>query len=342
MIATTKEPRTARARRGLAFRTVISLAALGAVVYFFVRERDLFTGFGLLITHLDWPWVVLGFAAEMASIPALAEAQLLVLGSAGVKADRKRMNMLTLASNAISLSVPAGVAFAEGYSFAKYRSFGANSAIAAWSELASGAIAFSALAGVALVGALIAGGPAQSIVLPVLAVVFAGSVGAAVLFRHPPLLVRALEWLQGHAGRRIGRAFDRMTKETRDTIRSLTNVRPAVSLWATAGLLSGVNWFLDVVCLAVSFKAVRAAVPWGIVLLAFAGSKVVTSIGVTPGGLGIVEGGLVAVFVAYKTPAAAAGAAVLVYRALTLIGLVGIGWAFVPILARRVGPSTNR
>jgi hypothetical protein len=69
------------------------------------------------------------------------------------------------------------------------------------------------------------------------------------------------------------------------------------------------------------------------VLLAFAGSKVVTSIGITPGGLGLVEGGLVATFVAYGLPGADAGAAVLVYRALTLIGLVGIGWLVVAMLA---------
>jgi hypothetical protein len=99
--------------------------------------------------------------------------------------------------------------------------------------------------------------------------------------------------------------------------------------WASAWGLSVVNWLLDAACLALAFAAVRSRVPWGAVLLAFAGSKVVTSIGITPGGLGVVEGGLVATFVAYGLSGADAGAAVLVYRALTLIGLVGIGWGVV-------------
>jgi uncharacterized membrane protein YbhN (UPF0104 family) len=60
---------------------------------------------------------------------------------------------------------------------------------------------------------------------------------------------------------------------------------------------------------------------------------VVSSIGITPGGLGLVEGGLVATFVAYGVSGAGAGAAVVVYRALTLIGLVGIGWLGVVLLA---------
>ena len=67
--------------------------------------------------------------------------------------------------------------------------------------------------------------------------------------------------------------------------------------------------------------------------MAFAGTKVVSSIGITPGGLGIVEGGLVATFVAYGSPGAVAVAAVIVYRALTLIGLVGVGWVVAGILS---------
>jgi uncharacterized protein (TIRG00374 family) len=106
-----------------------------------------------------------------------------------------------------------------------------------------------------------------------------------------------------------------------------------MALWTSVWGLSALNWVLDAICLALAFKAVGSRIPWGAVLLAFAGSKVVTSIGITPGGLGIVEGGLVATFVAYGLPGADAGAAVLVYRALTLIGLVGIGWLFVALLA---------
>jgi uncharacterized protein (TIRG00374 family) len=73
--------------------------------------------------------------------------------------------------------------------------------------------------------------------------------------------------------------------------------------------------------------------PWGAVLLAFSSSKVLSSIGITPGGLGLVEGSMVATFVAYGVPGASAGAAVLVYRALTLIGLVGLGWLVVAVQA---------
>jgi putative heme transporter len=319
-------------RRATLLRYALGLAAIGAVAYFFVRERDLFAGFGATISRLNWVWVVVAFAAELASVPPLAEAQRILLRAGGVESDRLQMNLVTLASNAISTSVPAGVAVAEGYSFTRYRRFGADTAVAAWSELAIGAITFCALAVLALVGAVIAGGGAEPILLPVLSVVVAGSAGAALLFRHPQFMLRTLDWSQAHLGP-VGRLLGRLTQGFRQTARSLGHVRPSMGLWAAAWGLSVPNWLLDAVCLALSFAAVGARIPWGAVLLAFAGAKVVTSIGITPGGLGVVEGGLVATFVAYGVAGAHAGAAVLVYRALTLIGLVGIGWVAVAVLA---------
>lgn len=319
-------------RRSRLLRVAVEVAAIGAVAYFFVRERDLFTGFGATLSSLEWSWVGLAFAAELASVPPLAEAQRLVLRAGGIEADRWQMNLVTLASNAIAVSVPAGMAVAEGYSFSRYRRFGADTAIALWCELASGAIAFCALAGVALAGAVIAGGGAEPILLPILAVVLAGSAGAAMVFRHPLLLVRGLDWMQTHLGR-VGDLVGRLTRSFCESARSLTHVRPSLTTWVTAGALSAVNWLLDALCLALAFAAVDRPIPWGAVLLAFAGSKVLASVGITPGGLGIVEGGLVATFVAYGVPGAAAGAAVLVYRALTLIGLVVIGWLAVALLA---------
>ena len=319
-------------RRSLGLRLLIQVAAIAAVAYFFIHERDLFTGFGATLSSLIWSWVLLGFLAELASVPPLAEQQRILLREAGVESDRFQMNLVTVASNAISLSVPAGVAVAEGYSFIRYRRFGANPATAAWGELASGAIAFSALAAVALVGALIAGGGAEPVLLPLLGFVLLGSVGAAILFKYPLLLVRGLVFLDAHAGR-LGGLLARLTARFTDSARSLVHVRPSWQTWGINWGLSLANWLLDVVCLAFCFKAVGAKIPWGAVLLAFAGSKVVTSVGITPGGLGLVEGGMVATFVAYGVPGADAGAAVLVYRALTLIGLVGIGWGVVAILA---------
>jgi uncharacterized protein (TIRG00374 family) len=311
----------------------LGILAIAAVAFFFFRERHLFLGFGHTLSRLVWLWLVLAFVAEMASTVPLAEAQRIVLAAGGVKIPRPQMILITLASNAISMSVPAGVAVAEGFAYRQYRRFRGTRAATAWGELASGAIAFAALAGIALAGAAVGSASVAVLLLPTLSVVFAGATGAAAVFRHPHVLVAWLEWIEGHVGRRLGGGVARVGARVREMAEGLRGVHPSVSTWAAAFVLSAANWFLDVVSLACSFLAVGGRVPWGAVLLAFAGTKVVSSIAITPGGIGIVEGGLVATFVAYGTPGAVAAAAVLVYRALTLLGLVGVGWVGAGVLA---------
>src|SRR6266536_1588936 len=88
---------TARRRaggRGTLLRVALQVAAVGAVVYFFIRERDLFVGFGDVLSSLDWYWVAIAFVAELASVPPLAEAQRMLLRAggdgAGRRGDRRR------------------------------------------------------------------------------------------------------------------------------------------------------------------------------------------------------------------------------------------------------------
>src|SRR5262249_46844270 len=219
-----------------------------------------------------------------------------------------------------------------GCSLVASRRFGAGILVASWSELVVGAIGCGALAALALPGAVIARGDAEPILLPLLAVVFAGSAGAAMLFRYPRLLVRGLDWIGARFGP-AGGVVSRLTRGVCPTARPLSRVRPSMGLWTAAWGLSALNWLLDAVCLALSFAAVYTAIPWGAVLLAFAGAKVAGGIGITPGGLGVVEGGLVATFIAYGVDGDSAVASVLVYRTLSLVGLVGIGWLAVALLA---------
>ena len=325
--------RSGRERRRHRLRLALHAAAVGLVVVFVYRERHVFQGFASTLGRVRWPWVVAAVAAELASIPPLAEANRVVLRIGGAKPPRWRVILVILASNAISMSAPAGVAIAEGYAYTKFRRFGARKAVAAWVELAVGAIAFSVLAAIGLAGAVVADGRAEAILVAAISVLFVGSAVVALLFRHPPKLVRVVGWMERHVGRRLGGLLERASKRARDMAQALKDVHPSIRAWALVAGLSLVNWLMDVVCLGLSFQAVRVPIPWGAVLLAFAGGKAISSLGITPGGLGLVEGGLVATFVAYGTKSSSAVAAVLVYRAITFVGLVGAGWAVAAVLA---------
>jgi uncharacterized protein (TIRG00374 family) len=320
-------------RGGTIVRVLLSAGAVVAVAVFGYRQRHLFVGFGSAVANARWYWILFAFVAEILSIVPLAEAERVVLRTAGVNAPLGEMIAVTFASNAIASSLPGGVAVAEGYAYKRYRHFGAAEAEAAWAELASGAIAFSALAGLALTGAVIDARRAGPIVIPLLGFVFAGSLGSVEVFRRPELIVRGVDWIERRVGGRLGRVVEQRTKRIQVLVEDLDDVDPSLNTWAWAFALSEFNWLLDAVCLGFLFLALRASIPSAAILLAFAGTKVLSSIGVTPGGLGIVEGGMVATFVAYGVPGADAAAVALVYRGLTLIGLVGFGWAMVAVLS---------
>ncbi len=105
--------------------------------------------------------------------------------------------------------------------------------------------------------------------------------------------------------------------------------------WARLSLgMAGYTVLLFVLLLA-CLQVTGADVPWPVVLLAFCVERLATLIGLTPGGLGLVEIGLASALVAAPGVApAAVAAAVLVYRALTfgleipVGGLLLLGWSW--------------
>ena len=88
------------------------------------------------------------------------------------------------------------------------------------------------------------------------------------------------------------------------------------------------NWLADAAVLAVSIRAVGAAVPWHDLLLVYGSGIAAQSLNITPGGLGVAEGTLSLALVATGLRASQALAAVLLYR-LASFWLVALpdGWS---------------
>ena len=83
-------------------------------------------------------------------------------------------------------------------------------------------------------------------------------------------------------------------------------------------VLALVNWLVAVACLAASVVAVGGTIPWKELLIIWSAGTGAGYVGLTPGGVEVVEVALTAAFVAAGSSASVALGAVLVYRAVTL------------------------
>jgi uncharacterized protein (TIRG00374 family) len=81
----------------------------------------------------------------------------------------------------------------------------------------------------------------------------------------------------------------------------------------TVGLAAG-YWGFDIICLLLVMLAFHQTLAPDKVVIAYAVANVVGTFSPTPGGLGAVEGVMIALLVGFGMPSAAAVAAVLVYR----------------------------
>jgi Lysylphosphatidylglycerol synthase TM region len=97
--------------------------------------------------------------------------------------------------------------------------------------------------------------------------------------------------------------------------------------WAQLMGFALLNWLYDCFVLIASLEALRIPVPWRGIFVIYGLTQIAATIPITPGGLGVVEGGLVALLQAYGVPTEQAFAGTIVYRIVSFWGLVPIGWA---------------
>jgi putative heme transporter len=277
--------------------------------------------------HLRWAWVLLGVVAEAGSFLAFALLQRRMLRAGGVDVAIGPMAAITMAANAITNSLPAGSAIAPVYSFRQYRHRGADQVLAGWSVVTTFVAASIALAVVAAAGASVAGAEGASLdLVGVIVTVLVLAVAMGVVFVQKRALVwtvsavlhlyhRLTGWPRGELAHHIDRIILR-----------LTVVRLSPGQMAGALRLALANWLLDCSCLAVSFLAVGAGVPWKGLLLAYGAGQLAANLPITPGGLGVVEGSLTIALVAFGGAAPWTVVAVLLYRVLSFWLALPVGW----------------
>jgi uncharacterized membrane protein YbhN (UPF0104 family) len=125
---------------------------------------------------------------------------------------------------------------------------------------------------------------------------------------------------------RVDSAYRRTVVATRmfvhDAIRSGRTVSTANLALATAFAVT--NWLTDLLCFAASARAFGVPVDLATLATIYLGAQIIRQVPLTPGGIGLIETGLLAGLTSAGAPAAAAAATVLTYRVLS-------NWVIVPI-----------
>lgn len=350
----------AKSPRRRVVEVVVSLVAVVAIFVFAIPAIS-DSGYGEIwdeLTRLSagqlvellvvWLLVMLAYTGVLtAALPGLRHAQALVVNLAG---------------SAVSNVVPFGGAVGVGATYAMTMSWGFGPSAITLAVLVTGVWNVFVKLGVpvlALVVLVLGGQAAAQLVPPAVLGVVALAAGVAAMYlvlRSEHLAARIGEVVDrvGQAlGRRLGRPrFDgrALIVGFRDHSIGLLRTRWApLTFWMVVFNLG--QFVLLLMCVR-ALGADTAQLGWMEVLAAFALANLLTTIAVTPSGVGFVEAGTTAALIAFGGPAAASAAAVFLFRGFTYLLEIPLGalawgvWAArgswrrpLPDRASRAGPG---
>jgi uncharacterized protein (TIRG00374 family) len=334
-------------RPGRDLRVVVRYAVgvlLGCVVLvLLVGKRGELAAARHQLASVSGDWVVAAIAAETVSLLAFAWLQHRVLHLSGTTMPLPGLFLLTLANDAIANSVPGEPAVSSAYRYRYYRRRGATSASAGWTIftiLIAQAVGMSLLL---LLGVLVAlAGSTSTLGAGVTVIGLVIVLGAgAILIRRDLVLrlasaaVRGVDRLTRRSARPSGpqRTLAARIEGTLTRMREIPlGPRSTVTVVAIATAV----WWCDFLCLVCSFRAVHSPIPWHGVMLAYGVAQVVGSFPIVPGGLGLVEGSLAVVLVAYGAGRVPAVSAALAFRIVNFWLAIVVGWLSAGLIAHNL------
>ncbi len=310
---------------------IILVLIAAATVVAFLRWPQVIDSVTADIRRLNGAWVVPAIALAGLSMLTAALQQRRVLRAAGLSLPLRSMMAITLAGNAVSVTLPlAGSTAGTAFTYMQLKKRGADVPTATWALATCGIISTTVLAVVLGVGAGVTGDGATSVVGAVAVLLGIVPIGVLLMALRSPM-VRA------HAERIAGRVIDRLHRSKHGTDR-LTSVVVARAFermagfrvgWragAAASAYSAMNWVTDAACLAVCVSALGVPVPWTHLVIIYGATLGAASLSFTPAGIGIVESAIAVALVQSGVPTSAAIVAALLYRAVSCWLALGVGW----------------
>jgi putative heme transporter len=334
-------------RRRVILRAAVPAALIAAVFGLALPRVASYRAVWASTDAMTWPYALLVGAAATASMMAYWILIRAVLPGIGLR----QAAAVSLGSNAVAGTLPAGGAVAVGVSWAMLSSWGLSTADYVLYTLVTGIWNLFTLMGLPVLAVLVmatASRPDATMITGAavgLALLAAMAGGLGLLLHSEASALRASRVLQyglAIAARLARRAPPASVVGSLPGFRDRARDLLAARGWriAAATVASHLTlWLVLLACLrAVSLS--QARLPWQTSLAAFSVIRLLTAIPVTPGGLGITELGLIGILAggAGHTVSAQVTAAVLMYRAVTYLPSIPLGalacltWRYAPAL----------
>jgi putative heme transporter len=323
-----------------------SLAWLGWLVYAEHHQLgEAIAGLG----HARGGLIFAAYACERLSFISLGRMQRRLLRAGNHRLTLGSVLGIVVAGNALSVSVPiAGAGLGAAFSYREFERRQVSQHAAAFALAVSGVLSTVSLMVIAAAGALISGNAVAAILGLLGAIAIVAAIAGALLALRIPACQRFTERLAIGGVRQVHRfrrkPAERKTPEliVAETRAGLAALHLSRAEWAMVTGLAFLNWLGDAACLILSIRAAGLPIPFRQILLIWSAGQAAGSIGLTPGGVGIVEVALIAALTAAREPAAGATVAVLIYRLISLWLVLLIGWTLFLILRyRRPSPDTG-
>ncbi|MCW2918118.1 MAG: hypothetical protein JWN52_6186 [Actinomycetia bacterium] len=304
-------------------RLVLLAGAVASIVFLRDQLPDV-PAMWASATHASPGWLVVVVIAEWLSMGMFARLQRRLLFTGGVRMPLRRAFAVTYAGNALSTTLPAGPAVSVVYSFRQFRRVGASARLATAVVLLGGVITTTAYTAVGLVALL--SDPRSREPAAVSLVALVAGIATLALLSGLPRPRAALTAVT----RRALRLALRRPRAAR-LIRQLRDGRGVFDLgrgdWGVLATFAVLNWLFDILSLAAATKAVGIDVAfYEVTLVYFAAQAAGSLLPLLPGGLGALDGSMVAGLVAFGAGPASAGAATGLYRLVSYWAVLALGW----------------